>query len=125
MTNKQKKPHIPNDQLREYIASQKKDYYTISDITPLVAQNADVAHYKVEPIGAAFLRVLQILLMDGKTVVLHGVGTFTVNPVKSYWGKDVKGEKMAVKGHKRISFKAAKTVKYGLNPKPPAKKKNG
>jgi nucleoid DNA-binding protein len=118
---KSKKQYIPSDELREYIKSLNQDYFSISDITPIVARNADVAHYKVEPIGAAFLRVIQALLIEGNTVVLHGVGTFSAKDVKSYWGKNPEGKKMSVRGHKRITFKTSKSVKAGLNPKPSKK----
>lgn len=87
-----------------------------SDLSALLAKQAEISGAKAEVFTKAFFDiVLEGLEQDGM-VKINGLGTFKVTDVASRSSVDVNtGEKIEIKGHKRLTFLPADSLKEKVN----------
>lgn len=87
-----------------------------SDLSALLAKQAEISGAKAEVFTKAFFDiVLEGLEQDGM-VKINGLGTFKVTDVASRSSVDVNtGEKIEIKGHKKLTFLPADSLKEKVN----------
>lgn len=87
-----------------------------SDLSALLAKQAEISGAKAEVFTKAFFDiVLEGLEQDG-IVKINGLGTFKVTDVASRSSVDVNtGEKIEIKGHKKLTFLPADSLKEKVN----------
>ena len=87
-----------------------------SDLSALFAKEADISGAKAENFTKAiFELIIEGLEQDG-TVKINGLGTFKVTDVADRSSVNVNtGEKIEIKGHKKISFTPADAIKECVN----------
>ena len=87
-----------------------------SDLSALFAKEADISGAKAENFTKAiFELIIEGLEQDG-TVKINGLGTFKVTDVADRSSVNVNtGEKIEIKGHKKISFTPADAIKESVN----------
>ena len=87
-----------------------------SDLSALFAKEADISGAKAENFTKAmFELIIEGLEQDG-TVKINGLGTFKITDVADRSSINVNtGEKIEIKGHKKISFTPADAIKESVN----------
>ena len=87
-----------------------------SDLSALFAKEADISGAKAENFTKAmFELIIEGLEQDG-TVKINGLGTFKITDVADRSSVNVNtGEKIEIKGHKKISFTPADAIKESVN----------
>ena len=87
-----------------------------SDLSALFAKEADISGAKAENFTKAmFELIIEGLEQDG-TVKINGLGTFKITDVADRSSVNVNtGEKIEIKGHKKISFTPADAIKESIN----------
>ncbi len=87
-----------------------------SDLSALFAKEADISGAKAENFTKAmFELIIEGLEQDG-TVKINGLGTFKITDVADRSSVNVNtGEKIEIKGHKKISFAPADAIKESVN----------
>ena len=87
-----------------------------SDLSALFAKEADISGAKAENFTKAmFELIIEGLEQDG-TVKINGLGTFKITDVADRSSVNVNtGEKIEIKGHKKISFTPADAIKECVN----------
>ena len=87
-----------------------------SDLSALFAKEVDISGAKAENFTKAmFELIIEGLEQDG-TVKINGLGTFKITDVADRSSVNVNtGEKIEIKGHKKISFTPADAIKESVN----------
>ena len=87
-----------------------------SDLSALFAKEADISGAKAENFTKTmFELIIEGLEHDG-TVKINGLGTFKITDVADRSSVNVNtGEKIEIKGHKKISFTPADAIKESVN----------
>lgn len=87
-----------------------------SDLSALFAKEADISGAKAENFTKSmFELIIEGLEQDG-TVKINGLGTFKITDVADRSSVNVNtGEKIEIKGHKKISFTPADAIKESVN----------
>ena len=87
-----------------------------SDLTALFAKKTQVSGAKAEAFTKAFFDIIIEGLDKDGLVKINGLGTFKVTDVASRESVDVNtGEKIEIKGHKKLSFLPADALKEKVN----------
>ncbi len=87
-----------------------------SDLSALLAKKAEISGAKAENITKAFFDIIIEGLEKDNLVKINGLGTFKVTDVASRGSVNVNtGEKIEIKGHKKLTFTPADTLKDGVN----------
>lgn len=87
-----------------------------SDLSTLLAKEGNISTSKAEYFTKAFFDlIIEGLEQDG-IVKINGLGTFKIAEVASRSSVDVNtGEKIEIKGHKKLTFTPADTLKESVN----------
>lgn len=87
-----------------------------SELSALFARQADMSAAKAEAFTKAFFDIIIEGLESDGSVKINGLGTFKVTDVASRESVDVNtGEKIEIKGHKKLTFLPAETLKESVN----------
>lgn len=87
-----------------------------SDITALLAKKSKLSGAKAEAFTKAFFDIIIEGLEKDGLVKINGLGTFKVTDVASRESVNVNtGEKFEIKGHKKLTFLPADTLKEKVN----------
>ena len=87
-----------------------------SDITALLARKSKLSGAKAEAFTKAFFDIIIEGLEKDGLVKINGLGTFKVTDVASRESVNVNtGEKFEIKGHKKLTFLPADTLKEKVN----------
>lgn len=87
-----------------------------SDLTALFAKKAQISGAKAETFTKAFFDIIIEGLEKDGLVKINGLGTFKVTDVASRESVDVNtGEKIEIKGHKKLAFLPAEILKEKVN----------
>ncbi len=87
-----------------------------SDLTALLAKQAEMQGIKAELFTKAFFEIILEGLEKDGMVKINGLGTFKVTDVASRSSVNVNtGEKIEIKGHKKLSFLPADALKEKVN----------
>ena len=87
-----------------------------SDLSALLAKQAEISGAKAEVFTKAFFDIILEGLEQDGMVKINGLGTFKVTDVASRSSVDVNtGEKIEIKGHKKLTFLPADSLKEKVN----------
>ncbi len=87
-----------------------------SELSVLLAKQAELTGAKAEAFTKAFFDIIIEGLEKDNLVKINGLGTFKITDVASRGSVDVNtGEKIEIKGHKKLSFIPADTLKDKVN----------
>lgn len=87
-----------------------------SDLSALLAKQAEISGAKAEVFTKAFFDIILEGLEQDGMVKINGLGTFKVTDVASRNSVDVNtGEKIEIKGHKKLTFLPADSLKEKVN----------
>ena len=87
-----------------------------SELSALFARQAGMSAAKAEAFTKAFFDIIIEGLESDGSVKINGLGTFKVTDVASRESVDVNtGEKIEIKGHKKLTFLPADTLKESVN----------
>ena len=87
-----------------------------SDLSALLAKQAEISGAKAEIFTKAFFEIISEGLEQDGIVKINGLGTFKVTDVASRSSVDVNtGEKIEIKGHKKLTFLPADSLKEKVN----------
>lgn len=87
-----------------------------SDLSALLAKQAEISGAKAELFTKAFFDIILEGLEKDGMVKINGLGTFKVTDVASRNSVDVNtGAKIEIKGHKKLTFLPADTLKEKVN----------
>lgn len=87
-----------------------------SDLSALLAKQAEISGAKAEAFTKAFFDIILEGLEQDGMVKINGLGTFKVTDVASRSSVDVNtGEKIEIKGHKKLTFLPADSLKEKVN----------
>lgn len=87
-----------------------------SDLSALLAKQAEISGAKAEAFTKAFFDIILEGLEQDGIVKINGLGTFKVTDVASRSSVDVNtGEKIEIKGHKKLTFLPADLLKEKVN----------
>ena len=87
-----------------------------SDLSALLAKQAEISGAKAEAFTKAFFDIILEGLEQDGIVKINGLGTFKVTDVASRSSVDVNtGEKIEIKGHKKLTFLPADSLKEKVN----------
>ncbi len=87
-----------------------------SDLSALLAKQAEISGAKAELFTKAFFDIILEGLEKDGMVKINGLGTFKVTDVASRSSVNVNtGEKIEIKGHKKLTFLPADTLKDKVN----------
>lgn len=87
-----------------------------SDLSALLAKQAEISGAKAELFTKAFFDIILEGLEKDGVVKINGLGTFKITDVASRSSVDVNtGEKIEIKGHKKLTFLPADILKDKVN----------
>lgn len=87
-----------------------------SDLSALLAKQTEISGAKAEVFTKAFFDIILEGLEQDGMVKINGLGTFKVTDVASRSSVDVNtGEKIEIKGHKKLTFLPADSLKEKVN----------
>ncbi len=87
-----------------------------SDLSALLAKQAEISGAKAEVFTKAFFDIILEGLEQDGMVKINGLGTFKVTDVASRSSVDVNtGKKIEIKGHKKLTFLPADSLKEKVN----------
>lgn len=85
---------------------------TLNTITPLIATELNLTNTVVKNVLNSFLTSITTSAINGDTVRISGLGTFTVVDTAERTGRNLAtGEALAIPASKRVSFKTSKPFK--------------
>jgi len=93
---------------------EERHIYIEQMITP-ISRRTGLSKAVVKRVVTAFCKEVGQALSEGQEVTLRDLGRFRTATVKSYWKKDLRGNRRVQKKYRRIYFSASKNVTKKLN----------